>query len=198
MYMGLKSMAHRLYSYYVLTYAMPPHKADGSYHRIRLELTRPGLELSYRKGYYSPAETLTVESTKKENLMEALNASGDMNEIPVTLGYNYFQQDDSTYAVSFVTNVDIRGLQFPEEDARRKNQLSLFLVAFDEADRYISGLEKSIDFRLLESSYADLRERGLTSRVEFKLPPGIYKVKAVARENAQGKMGSATKSVEIP
>jgi hypothetical protein len=43
-----------------------------------------------------------------------------------------------------------------------------------------------------------LRERGLVSRVELKLPPGTYKVKAVVRENAQGKMGSVTRAVEIP
>ena len=88
----------------------------------------------------------------------------------MTLAYNYSQEDDSTYAVSFVTNVNIRGLQFLEEDARRKNLVSLVLVAFDENDRYINGLEKSIDFRLQESSYASLRDHGLTSRVELQTP----------------------------
>jgi len=121
-----------------------------------------------------------------------------MNQIPMTLSYNYSQEDDYTYAVSFLTDVNIRGLQFTAEEARRKNQVSLALVAFDETDHYITGLEKTIDFQLLESSYAGLRERGLTSRVELKLPVGRYKVKAVVRESAQGKMGSITKSVEIP
>ena len=95
-------------------------------------------------------------------------------------------------------DVNIRGLRFAEEDARRKNQISLFLVAYDETDRYISGLEKSIDFQLLENSYAELLNRGLTSRVELKLPLGRYKIKAFVREGSQGKMGSITKAVEIP
>ena len=198
MYMGLKSIAHRRHSYYILTYAMPPHKANGDYHHIKLEVTRPGLELSYRKGYYSPDEEVTFENSKKEDLMEALNGPGNMNEIPMSLSYNFFQEDESRYAVSFITNVNIRGLQFPEEDDRRRNQISLVLVALDETDHFISGLEKAIDFRLLENSYAGLRERGLTSRVELRLPIGRYKIKAVVRENAQGKIGSITKSVEIP
>jgi VWFA-related protein len=198
MYVGMKSIAHRRHSYYVLTYAMPPHKPNGAYHHIKLEVTRPGLELSYRKGYYSPTEELTFETTKKEDLMEALQDPGNMNEIPITLSYNFYQEDDSTYAISFISNVSIHGIQFPEEDARRENQISLVLAAFDENGHFLSGLEKSIDFQLLESSYASLLERGLTSRVELKLPPGVYKVKAVVRENAQGKMGSTTKSVEIP
>ncbi len=198
MYIGLKSIAHRRHSYYVLTFGMPPHKSDGAYHRIKLELTRPGLELSYRKGYYTPTEELTFETTKNEDLMEALHGPGDMNEIPITLTYNVSQEYDSTYAVSFVSSVDIRRMQFPEQDARRTNQISLVLAAFDETGNFINGLERAIDLQLLESSYERLRERGLTSTVELKLRPGLYKVKAVVRENNQGKMGSVTKSVEIP
>jgi VWFA-related protein len=198
LYIGLQSIAHRRSSYYILTYAMPPHKPDGAYHHIKLEVTRPGLDLTYRKGYYVPREELIFENSKRDDIMEALNAPGNMNQIPMTLSYNYSQEDDSTYAVSLITNVNIRGLRFTEEDDRRKDQISLILVAFDETDRYISGLEKSIEFQLLESSYAGLQERGLMSRVELKLPIGRYKIKAVVREGAQGKMGSVTKSVEIP
>jgi VWFA-related protein len=198
MYIGLKDIAHRRSSYYILTYGMPSHKADGAYHHIKLEVTRPGLELSYRKGYYTPKEEMTFENSKKEDIIEALNAPGNMNQIPMTLSYSYFKEDDATYAVSFIMDVNIHGLRFAEEEARRKNQISLFLVAYDETDHYISGLEKSIDFQLLEKSYAELLNRGLTSRVELKLPLGRYKIKAVVREGSQGKMGSITKAVEIP
>jgi VWFA-related protein len=198
MYKPLQAVAHRRMSYYVLTYAMHPYGADGAYHQIKLEVTRPGVTLSCRRGYYTPTEELSFESNKREDIVDALNAPGNMNEIPITLSYNYSQEDDSTYAVSFITNVNIRGLQFPQEDDRRKNQISIVLAAFDENDHYISGLEKALDFQLLESSYAGLKERGLTSRVELKLPMGIYKIKAVVRENVQGKMGSVAKSVEIP
>jgi hypothetical protein len=89
-------------------------------------------------------------------------------------------------------------LRFTEEDNRRKNQISLVLAAFDETGNFMNGLEKSVDFQLLESSYADLRQHGLTSRVELKLPIGRYIIKAVVRENRQGKMGSITQAVEIP
>ena len=196
--MGIQEIARRQTYYYVLSYGIPSHKADGSYHKIKLELTRPDLKLSYRKGYYTQKEELRYENSKKEDIIDALNAPGNMSEIPMTLAYNYSQEPDSTFTVSFVTKADIRKLQFIEEDSRRKNMVSLIVAVFDEADKYISGLDKSVEFRLLEESYAGLRGHGLTSRVELKLPMGRYKVKAVVREGNQGKMGSVTKSVEIP
>ena len=195
---GLRTIAHRQISYYVMSYIMPTQKAEGAYHSIKLEVTRPGLALTYRKGYYAAKEELSFETRRKEEIIAALEAPGNMNEIPMTLSYNYFQEDDYSYSVSFKSDVTIRGLQFFEEDSRRKNILSLILAAYDENDRYISGVEKSIDFRLLEESYAALIPRGLTSSVELKLPIGRYKIKAVVRESNQGKMGSVTKSVDIP
>jgi VWFA-related protein len=198
MHKPLKIIAIRRYSYYIMTYGMPSNKKPGDYHKIKLEVTRPGLTVAYRKGYYTPKEELRFETSKKEDILAALSDVGDMNEIPMTLAYNYSQEIDFTYTVSFTTNVDMHGIRFIEEDARRKNQVSMILVAFDENDKYISGLEKAIDFQLLEKSYANLLDRGLASKVELKLPPGRYKIKAVVRENTQGKMGSITKSVEIP
>jgi hypothetical protein len=197
-YAGIRKIAHRHSTYYVLTYAMPSQKSDGRYHKIKLEVSRPGLELSYRKGYYAPKEELTFERRKKEDIQEALRAPGNLNEIPIGLAYNYYQEDASTYALALAANVSIRGLHFLDENSRRKNLINLVVAAFDEMDHYIDGIEKSIDFRLTEASYANILTYGINSKVEFKLPMGRYKIKAVVRDGAEGKMGSASRIVEIP
>jgi hypothetical protein len=185
-------------SYYIMSYNLPSRKADGTFHTIRVESTRPGIKLSYRKGYYTQQEQLAVENRKAEDIVAALDAPGNMDQIPISLSYNYSQSDASNYAVSFMTNVDIRGLQFSKEDDRRQNAVNLILAAYDENDRYISGVEKSIEFQLLEESYSELRGRGFKSRVEIMLPMGRYRIKAVVRESNEGKMGSATRVVDIP
>ena len=198
LYKGLKQIVRRQRCYYILTYASPIQKANGSFHRIKLEIIRPGVEVSYRKGYYSPMEQMTFERRKKEDIIDALQAPGNLNEIPVTLSYNCYRNDSSTYGVSFMTNVDIHKLHFLDEDARRKNLISLVLAAYDENGKFIDGLEKTIDLKLLESSYAGVLKEGLSSRVELKLPFGRYRIKAVVRESVQGKIGSLTKAIEVP
>jgi hypothetical protein len=197
-YGGIQQISSRQDCYYVLTYAIPPQKPDGRYHSIKVEVTRPGLQISHRKGYYAPKEEMTFERQKKEDILEALQAPGNLNEIPMGLSYNCYQDDDTTYVVSLLMKIGIRGMRFLDEDSRHKNLVNMVVVAFDETDRYVKGLEKSVDFRLTDASYAGLFERGITSRIEFKLPLGRYKIKAVVREASQGKMGSLTKAIEIP
>jgi VWFA-related protein len=198
LYGGLRQIAHRQSFYYVLTYAMPSQRTDGRLHQIKVELSRPGLDLSYRKGYYAPKEELTFERRKKEDILEAFRAPGNLNEIPLTLAYNYYQEDESTYRLALSTSFSIRGLHFLDEDSRRKNLIHLVVAAFDEMNHYVDGIEKSIDFKLTEASYTNILAYGVTSRVEFKLPMGRYKIKAVVREGASGKMGSTTSVLAIP
>jgi VWFA-related protein len=198
LYDGLKQIVRRRSSYYVLTYTKPSSASDGRYHQIKVEIARPGLELSYRKGYYAPKEEMSFERRRKEDILEALQAPANLNEIPIGLAYSYYQEDDSTYVVSLSTKISIRGLPFIDDNSRHRNLINAVVVALDEMDHFVDGIEKSIDFKLTDASYATLLDHGLSSKVELKLPPGRYKIKAVVREGTQGKMGSLTKAIEIP
>ncbi len=195
---GLQRIANRETYHYILTYASPSREADGRFRSIKLEVLRPGVELAYRRGYYAPKQELTFERRKKEDIQEALQAPGNLNEIPINFSYNCYQLDDFQYEVALLTSVRIQGLRFLEEEGRYRNLFSLVVVAFDENDRFIDGIEKSVEFNLSDSNYSALLTRGLTSKVQFKLPIGRYKVKAVVRETVQSKMGSLTKAIEIP
>ncbi|PYV43350.1 MAG: hypothetical protein DMG06_11015 [Acidobacteria bacterium] len=195
---GIQKISDNQSFYYVLTYASPAAKSDGRYHKIKLEISRPGLRVNHRKGYYAPKEQISFERRKKEDIMEALQAPGNLNEIPMQLSYNYFQLEDAKYQLALLTRVNIRGLQFLEEDARHKNLIHLVVVAFDENDRYVDGLEKSMELNLTDPSYAAMLDYGFTSKVDIKVPPGRYKIRAVVRESNRTKMGSIKKTIEVP
>jgi VWFA-related protein len=195
---GIRKVLDSQSYYYILTYSTPDPKLDGRYHKIKVEVSRPGVRVSYRKGYYAPKEQLTFERRKKEDILEALHAPGNLNEIPIQLSYNYFQVEDSRYQLALLTRVNIRGLKFVEEDSRHKNLINLVVVAFDENDHFVDGLEKSMDLNLTDPSYTALLSHGFTSKVDIKVPPGRYKIKAVVREGVHTKMGSINKTIEVP
>jgi len=195
---GMRQIIDSQSFYYILSYATPSAKSDGRYHKIKLELTRPGLNLKYRKGYYAPKEQLSFERRKKEDVIEALRAPGNLNEIPIQLSYNYFEVDDTRYQLALVTRVTIRGIKFLEEDSRHKNLISLVVVALDENEHYIDGLEKTIDLNLTSTSYTALLNHGFTSKMDVRVPPGRYRIRAVVREGVHTKMGSISKMIEVP
>jgi hypothetical protein len=198
LYSGIKKAVDHQTFYYILTYASPETRNDGRYHRIKLEVSRPGAKLRYRKGYYAPREQVPSESRKREDIREAMQAPGNLNEIPVQLSYQFSQISDSLYQLSLLTKVNVSRLEFASENARHRNSLSLVVAAFDEHDKWIDGIEKVVDFNLQETSYAAMVRYGFSSKVDFNLPPGRYKVKTIVRESLKSQMGSVARLIEVP
>jgi VWFA-related protein len=195
---GIQRVSEHQEFSYILTYASPDPKNDGRYHKIKLEVTRPGVRLKYRQGYFAPREQVSTEKRKKEDIIEALRAPGNLNEIPLQFSYKFYQITDSEYQITLSTRVNVSRLEFQREDARHRNSLSLVVAAFDENNRWIDGLEKVIDFNLTDPSYAALVQYGFSSDVNFKLPPGRYRVRTVVRDGLKSRMGSFNRLIEIP
>ena len=156
------------------------------------------MKLKYREGYYAPREQVSSERRKKDDIVEALHVPGNLNEIPIQLSYQFNQISDSLYQLSLLTKVNVRGIEFLSEDARQKNSLDLVVAAFDENDKWIDGIEKVVDFNLLEFNYAAMLQYGFSSKVDFNLPPGRYRIRTVVRESLKRQMGSISRLIEFP
>lgn len=69
-------------TYYDIAYYLPDLQADGAYHRIRVEIKRPGLKAVTKKGYYAPIPFAELSRGKKrEWLYSALLEHQPLGEI---------------------------------------------------------------------------------------------------------------------
>jgi VWFA-related protein len=198
LFRGLRTITESQSFYYVLSYASPAPQSDGRYHRIRVEVSRPGLRVVHREGYFAPREELTFERHRKQDILEALQAPADLKDIPVDLSFKSSRLDDDLFQLAVLARVPMRGLRFLDEDARHRNLIHLVVVALDQNGQYVDGIEKAIQFNLTEPGYTGLLQKGLVSRVNMKLPAGRYRVQAVVRESVQARMGSSLQMVEVP
>lgn len=95
---GLRQIHNTRSFYYALSYAAPDPEPSGKYHRIKVEVDRPGLTLGHRKGYFAPREKLSLENSKNKDLQLALEAPVDFNQIPVQLDYESSRLDQDAIA----------------------------------------------------------------------------------------------------
>lgn len=189
----LEDDSHR----YMLTYSSPAQQADGRFHKIKVEVDRPGAKLTYRQGYFAQKEQLTYERRSKTELLEALQSTVELNEIPIQLSYEYLWADAGNYELSLEARVSMIGMPFVDEDERHRNVIQLVVVIFDENDQYVDGLRKTIELNLTEAGYNAITRHGLAAEAEFKVPPGQYIVKAAVRESVHQRLGSLRKTIEV-
>ncbi len=195
---GLRQIRNAQSFYYVLSYAAPDQAASGKYHRIKVEVVRPGLTLRHRKGYFAPRETLSLENHKNKDLQLALEAPVEFNEIPMQLDYESSRLDEDRYRLSVMTHVKMKGMQFLSQEGRHRNLLHLIVMVYDENDEHLKGSEQKVELNLSESSYLTMRRDGFTSKTDLELAAGQYRIKAIVREGNQTRMGSREETVELP
>ena len=195
---GLRKVVDQQFSYYVLSYATPPKKPDGRYYRLRVRVSRPGVRVTHRKGFYAPKERLSTEEQKKREMLEAMRAPTDLSEVPLQMSYHTSRLGPDTYRLEIVTRLGFEDLPFLVEEDKRINRINLAVVAFDAKENYVGGDEKAWNFRLGDSSYQGLLKLGLTSKVVLDVPAGRYQVKVAARENLNAGLGSLRRTVEVP
>lgn len=194
---GLKQIADSQSFYYVLTYASPATASDGRYHRINVKVSRPGLEVTHRKGYYAPREDPTYIALKKREVLDALRAPGNLNEIPIRLSYNAFPVGEDLYRVDVFTRIDFKRLPFLDQENRQTNLLHLITAAYAEKGDFLGGQEKQLDLRLTRSGRRELAALGATSKVTLEAPPGEHQLKAVVRESVDAVIGSVQERVVL-
>ena len=187
---GLKQIADNQSFYYVLTYASPATASDGRYHRINVKVSRPGLEVTHRKGYYAPREDPTYIALKKREVLDALRAPGNLNEIPVRLSYNAFPIGEDRYRIDVFTRIDFERLPFLNQRDRQTNLLHLITAAYAAKGDFLGGQEKQLDLRLTRSGRQELAALGASSKVTLEAPPGEHQLKAVVRESVDAVIGS--------
>ena len=194
---GLKQIADNQSFYYVLTYASPATESDGRYHRINVKVSRPGLEVTHRKGYYAPREDPTFIALKKREVLDALRAPGNLNEIPIRLSYNSFPVGEDRYRVDVFTRIDFGRLPFLDDKDRQTNLLHLITAAYGENGQFLGGREKQLDLRLTRSGRKELADLGATSKVTLEAPSGEHQLKAVVRESVEAVIGSVQERVVL-
>ena len=194
---GLKTIADSQSFYYVLTYASPATASDGRFHRIKVKVSRPGLKITHRKGYFAPKEDPTYIALKKREVLDALRTPGNLNEIPVRLSYNAFPVGEDRYQVDVFTRIDFERLPFLEEKDRKTNLLHLITVAYREDGGYLGGQEKQLDLRLTRSGQQDLAALGATSKTTLEVPSGAHQLKAVVRESVEAVLGSVQERIVL-
>ena len=195
---GLLKIRDARSSCYVLSYASPNQKANGKYHKIRVRVNRPHLELRYRRGYFAPREKLSSEELKNKDFQLALEAPGDFDQIPLQLAFRSSPTQHNRYSLSVLTNVGIEGMPFQQEGEQRQNLLHLVLMVFDQDGQRVKGSQKTIKLNLSNSNYRTMLQHGFTTETRMDVPAGVYNVKAVVRESHQTLMGSLHKTVTLP
>jgi VWFA-related protein len=183
---------------YILGFSPQNQKMDGRYHTIKVSLTeKRKYEIQARRGYYAPKKVDDPTEQAKAEMQEAVFSQEEIQDLPLDLQTQYFKTDAGAH-LSVVSRIELKRIHFRKAEGRNFDNLTVATVIFDENGNYVTGGEKILEMRLLDSTYDRLSQKGLVMKSSFELKPGKYMVRQVIRDSEGAQMAAKNGSVVIP
>ena len=184
---------------YVLAFAPQDLKPDGSFHTLKVKLTKPlKLNLQARRGYYAPKHLDDPAEEAKQEIEEAVFSQDESHGLPVELRTQFFKSSDTDARLSVFARVDVKHIRFRKVDGRNKNDLTVVSALFDRNGNYIKGEEKILQMNWKDETLESQLASGVTVKTSFDVKPGKYRVRLIVRDAEGQSITAANGAVEIP
>ena len=95
-----------------------------------------------------------------------------------------------TRRIAVLTRFDLKGVHFRKAGGRSNDNLTIATAIFDQNGNFVTGGEKILEMKLLDSTYDRLSRSGVTVKSSFDVKPGTYMVRLVVRDGEGEQMAS--------
>ena len=198
--LGLSRVVEELGEYYEIAYHPANSVPDGRFRRISVKVSRPGVKVRTRAGYFAtPASSPGVEAHELP-LIAALGASPPPRDFEHESRILHFGVRGRERESVFMARVPMSDVRLTADDAAGvfRGRLSLLGMVQDEAGRSVARL--SDDWRIEEplERFDAVRGTAALFRRALTLPAGRYTLETAVRDGETGGLSVETSSFEIP
>lgn len=200
---GMRQVQQDFTSYYILSYVSSNTAMDGRYRRIQVKLAPRDAELrakvTYRQGYYGPTTFARMRDVDKEaQLSQALLAENPVTDLPMAVEVDYFRLEKDKYFAPISAKIPGSALAFHSKGAKQATELDFIAEVFDVRNRPAATVRDTIPLKIDQTTAGQVVRKSIQYDTGVTLTPGNYKLRFVARENGEGKIGTFETPFTIP
>lgn len=200
---GIRQVQKDFSSYYVLAYTSSNPAQDGRYRRIQVKLAPRSAtlkaKLDYRQGYYAPTTFGRMREVDKEaQLQQALMAENPVTDLPIAVEIDYFRLEKTKYFIPISVKIPGSALAFHAKGSKQATELDFIAQVFDARSRPAATVRDTIPLKVNDVTAQEVARKSVQYDTGVTLSPGKYKLRFVARENGQGKVGTFESPFTVP
>lgn len=200
---AMKKVVDESRNYYLLGYASSNPRRDGKFRNIKVTVSRPGVEVRARKGYYAPSEEKGKKKPPSDALDPAIRASLDSpllaDRIPLRLAsYVLGSGETGTSTALLVADVGLGSVSFEAKGGRMVGGLDTYVVVSPREGGEGKRVEKHVDLSLPPDVLERLRAQGLPLLRDVELAPGTYQARLLVRDARGQALGTVRHTFTVP
>src|SRR5579871_2234401 len=202
--LGLVQAQKDIASYYIIGYYSSNSALDGHFRRIKITVNEKSAaariaKLDYRQGYFAGKQFNKFSDTDKERqLAEALVLGDPVTDMSLAMELDYFRMARDRYFVPLAVKIPGSEIELARHGGAESTRLDFIGQVKDTKGAVVGNVRDNIEIKLKGETAQQLAKTTLQYDTGFKIAPGSYTVKFLARENQTGKMGTFESKLVVP
>lgn len=181
---GMEKVSEEMNESYILGY-VPPHPAhDGSFHKIRVKVDRPGAEVRARDGYVDLKSPDLLAGKPEGNALEAHATSTEAGAIPVSLTAPYFYVRPGVALVNLALSIPGSSLDFEKDKGTLHAQVNVLGIAYRDDKSVAARFSDTVNLDYDREEEKQATKNPFEYQKCFKIAPGSYWLKVVLSAGA--------------
>jgi hypothetical protein len=174
---------------YLLGFYLSEQECDERFHRLTVQVNRPGLELSYRKGYYAGTVPPTDAPRKREPMENVLLDAQESAEIAIAAEV-IVVPGESPRTLRVELRVGARDLSMRWKDDVWSGALEEMFIQTNAAGQPLAKVGGSRDFQLKGAGHEPPSLEVVALQKKIDLAEGSTRLLIVLRDSSSGRIGS--------
>jgi VWFA-related protein len=183
--------------YYVLAFEpVASKKKPGELRKLKIKVTRDGLDVSHRNGYTLPdVKTAAAAPVRQLQAAEVIAKGLSGGSIGIEALPVPYRGSGDRISLPVVLQVD--GASLLGKDAKGTLAIEIYGYALDEHGRILDalGLTPTLDLAQLGAA---IRQKGVQVLTSFRVVPGPVDLRFLVRNPTSGRAGSLRVQLEVP
>jgi VWFA-related protein len=196
----MKRVMEEVRTHYELAYTPTSSNYDGHFRKIEVKLTRPGLKVQTRSGYYALPD-LGGEPTQAFEVaaLSALTATPLPHALDYRAGLLEFGPIGSDVQCIVAFQVPKSGMQLGQDADKKKVRLHASLLALikDAKGQIVGKVSRDLSFEAAPEKGPELRQGDLIYSQSVLLRPGRYTLESVVLDREADKAAAKRASIDI-
>jgi len=179
----LRHVMEEVRGHYEVAYAPTSSNYDGHFRTIELRTRKPGIRLQGRNGYFAlPMLDGQSLAPFEFDALKALNSQPSPQAFDFHAGVLIFRAGAQATECRAVFSVPSRALHFTGDSRLFHIHVAFLALVKDDQDQVVRKISRDLLFRAPAGKRAEFERGELAVTLPLFLPPGRYRVEAVAKD----------------
>jgi VWFA-related protein len=179
-------------TYYSLGYS-PSHREDGKYHTITVNVKKPNLRASHRRGYLD----VSPDQQLDQYLRLRISVLQPSSTVPVKLDAESSSAAEGKPVVQLVATMPWQNVTLLRDGGQYKGRVHVYLAIFDKSGANVGYHHRVQDIALTPPQYEQALKDLFRYKMAIRLDKGEFTVGVTMRDDLSREIGTSVQKLRL-